>query len=271
MKINKSELLKALKADLKASSVLKAEQDDKICAWRNAYDGKPYGNEEKNNSSIVSRDIKKQSEWQHASIVDPFVSTAEVVKCHPITFEDAKSARQNELLLNTQFCRKFDRFNFMTKAIKVLDMEGTAVIQCGWDYEEKKVVKEVEVLSTDSEGNVIISTEEVEDIIVVKNQPIAKVCRNEDVYIDPTCQDDMDKCQFVIYRYESDTSTLGQDGRFKNIARVVKANSDDGYDYKTEDTTNFEFSDKARKKLVVHEYWGNFDIEGNGIDRKSVV
>ena len=129
MKIKKSELLDALKSDLKASEILKRDQDIKIDGWKRAYDGALYGNEVDGKSKIVSRDIKKQSEWQHASIVDPFVSSSDIVKCNPVTFEDAPSARQNELLLNTQFCRKFDRYNFITKAVKVLDQEGTAVIQ----------------------------------------------------------------------------------------------------------------------------------------------
>ena len=270
MKINKNELLKALKADLKAAEVLKNVQDSKIREWRSAYDGRRYGNEVKGRSEIVSRDIKKQSEWQHASIIDPFVSTSEVIRCTPITSEDAESARQNELLLNTQFVRKFDRFNFMTKVAKVLDMEGTAVIQTGWDYEDKEVVSTVEVVVENDLGNLVITTEEATETVVTRNQPTAKVCRNEDVYIDPTCQDDMDKCQFVIYRYESDPSTLKQDGRFKNINRVIEASIDDDYDYRSEDTTNFEFSDKARKKLIVHEYWGNFDMDGSGIVRPIV-
>ena len=132
MGIKKTELLNALKADLKASEILKRDVDIKIDGWKRAHEGKPYGNEVDGKSKIVSRDIKKQSEWQHASIIDPFLSSHNVIKCMPITAEDTHAARQNELLLNTQFCRKFDRFNFMTKSVKVLDMEGTVVIQTGW-------------------------------------------------------------------------------------------------------------------------------------------
>ena len=103
MKVKTSELLSRLKADLKASEILKRDLDIKIDGWKNAYDGKPYGNEKKGKSAIVSRDIKKQGEWQHASIIDPFVSSPDIIKCNPITFEDGPAAEQNELLLNTQF------------------------------------------------------------------------------------------------------------------------------------------------------------------------
>lgn len=265
MKLNKHQLLTNLKADLKAAEILKKEQDAKIQSWLDQHDGKPYGNEVNGKSKIVSRDIKKQSEWQHPTIVDPFVSTNEIVKCTPVTFEDEKAARQNELLLNTQFCRKFDRYNFISKAVKVLDREGTVVIQTGWDYEGKEVETKAEVIVVDELGNQYIDVEEVTETVVVRNQPTAKVCRNEDVYIDPTCQDNMDECQFVIYRYETDMSTLRKDGRYKNLDKVARSLSDEDTDYREEDETNFKFKDDPRKKVVVYEYWGNYDVNSDGI------
>lgn len=264
MKIKKGELLAALKADLKAADLLKRDQDGLIAKWKAEYNGDPYGNEQKGKSAIVSRDIKKQSEWQHATIVDPFVSTSEIIKATPITWEDEAAARQNELLLNTQFCRKFDRFNFMSKAIKVLDREGTLVVQCGWDYEDKEMTTTAEVVVMDEFGNESIVEQEVTETVVIKNQPTAKVCRNEDIYIDPTCQDNLDNAQFVIYRYETDLSSLKQDGRYKNLDKVSKHGNED-YDYESPDDTEFRFADEPRKKQVVYEYWGNYDLDGDGI------
>ena len=263
MKINKKEILSSLKADLQAAETLRRDIDAKIQQWKNEHDGLPYGNEEDGKSSIVSRDIKKQSAWQHASIIDPFVSTPNILRAYPVTFEDQKSARQNELLMNTYFCRKFNRYGFMTKFIKVLDREGTAVIQTAWDYKEEIVEEEVEVIKVDEEGYEYIDIDVEEVVKVVKNQPTAKVCRNEDIYIDPTCMDDMDNCQFVIHRYETDMSTLKQDGRYKNLDKVVKVDTD--YDYESEDDTNFTFKDDPRRKLVIYEYWGNYDVDGDGI------
>lgn len=264
MSIKKAELLRAFKADLKAAEPLKHDQDLKIKTWKAEYNGDPYGNEKKGKSAIVSRDIKKQSEWQHATIVDPFVSTTDVIKCTPITWEDEQAARQNELLLNTQFCRKFDRFNFVSKAAKVLDREGTLVVQTGWDYEDEEVTTTAEVVVVTEDGQEVIVEQEVTETIVKKNQPTAKVCRNEDIYIDPTCQDNLDNAQFVIYRYETDLSSLKKDGRYKNLDKVARQGRED-YDYDAEDETNFRFTDEPRKKMVVYEYWGNYDVDGDGI------
>lgn len=264
MKVKKAELLSALKADLKAAEILKREQDTAIFKWKAEYNGDPYGNEQKGKSAIVSRDIKKQSEWQHATIVDPFVSTSDVIKCVPITYEDEASARQNELLLNSQFCRKFDRYNFMSKAVKVLDQEGTLVIQTGWDYEDKEVTTTAETVIVNEYGQEVIVEQEVTETVIVKNQPTAKVCRNHDIYIDPTCQDNLDNAQFVIYRYESDLSSLRKDGRYKNLDKIDNSSMGD-YDYYNPDLTYFKFADDARKKHLVYEYWGNYDINGDGI------
>lgn len=264
-KINKTEILRALKADLLAAEPLKKTIDTKVQEWRNAYEGRPYGNEVKGKSAIVSRDIKRQSEWQHASLVDPFVSTSDVIKCHPVTAEDQQAARQNELLLNTQFCRKFDRFSFVSTAVKVLDMDGTLIVQTGWDYEDKEIEYETEVVVADELGVQHIVKEVVKDIQVIRNQPTAKICRIEDVYLDPTCQDNMDNAQFIIHRYETDLSTLRQDGRYKNLDKLrTNATEYDG-DYESPDETEFKFSDEPRKKILVHEYWGNYDLDGDGI------
>lgn len=266
-KINKSEILKNLKADMKEAERLQREWFIKREEWSSQTEGAPYGNEVEGKSKIVSKDIKKQREWMIPSITDPFLSTSDVIKCNPVTYEDAKAARQNELLLNTQFCRKFNRYNFIMKATKVLVTEGSVVIQTGWDYEEEEVEAEVEVVNTDENGREFVDTEISMQTNVIRNQPTAVVCRNEDIFIDPTCMDDMDKCQFVIHRYESSLNALKQDGRYENLDKVEAAqyNLTNDPQYLREDQTYFEFKDKPRKKFVVHEYWGNYDIDGDGI------
>lgn len=270
IKINKKELLSALKKDLQAASTFREDEDIKIAKRVAEYQGKPYGNEQKGKSAIVSLDIKRQSEWAHAALVDPFVGATDVIKCTPVTWEDREAARQNELLLNTQFCRQFDRYNFMTTAIKVLDMEATCVIQTGWEYEDEKVEVERELVEVDpNTGEEYIVIDKVEETRVLVNKPTAVVRRNEDVYIDPTCMGDHDKMQFVIVRYETDLSTLKQDGRYKNLDKIQvgseDANSHDDYETKYGKISSFTFEDNPRKKMVMYEYWGNYDINDDGI------
>ena len=265
--IKKSELLNRLKDDLRAADRLRQEWYNKIQDWRNETAGREYGNEVKGKSRIVSKDIKKQLEWMLPTLADPFLSTADIIKCNPVTFEDVQAARQNELLLNTQFCRKFPRYNFMMKALKVLATEGTLVIQTGWDYEDEELETMVEAVVVHPEtGEEVIAMTKEKVTRVKKNQPTATVCRNEDIYLDPTCMDDMDKAQFVIHRYETDLSTLKTDGRYKNLDKIADQEGHKyDYGYLQQDHTYFKFQDQARKKMVMYEYWGNYDINDDGI------
>ena len=283
--VNKQQLLNALKADFNAAKELRSELDAKIRKWKSEYNSEPYGNEVEGRSKLVSRDIKKQSEWLLPGLLEPFVSTPDIIKASPVTPEDAQAAPKIEVLLNTQFCRQFNRYNFMTKALKVLDQEGTVVVRTGWEVEEKtvEVMEEREVPNPDLQQAVFLVQQGRLDPNVlqqipqtvkqqvkvmkkkaVKNQPTAMVCRNEDIFLDPTCQDNMDNCQFVIYRYESDMTTLKKAGIYKNLDFIDLKDNING-DYTTPDNTNFKFKDNPRKKILVYEYWGNYDINGDGL------
>ena len=267
MAVKKNELLNKLRDDLKAADRLRQEWFNKIQDYRNETQGKPYGNEVKGKSKIVSQDIRKQIEWMLPTLADPFLSSPDIIRCNPVTYEDVLAARQNELLLNTQFCRKFPRYNFMMKALRVLATEGTLVVQTGWDYEDEEIETMVEAVVDHPEtGEEIIAMTKEKVTRVKKNQPTATVCRNEDIYLDPTCMDDIDKCQFVIHRYETDLSTLKTDGRYKNLDKVVEQEGAKyDYGYLPQDHTYFKFNDQARKKMIVYEYWGNYDINEDGI------
>lgn len=292
VEVNPKDLLDILKADFESAKTRRRELDEKISKWRNEYDGKPYGNESKNRSQIVSRDIKKHDEWQHPSLVEPFVSTPDIVKANPITWEDAQITPKIEVLLNTQFCRQFNRYNFMNKAIRVLSQEGTVVVRTGWEYEEDEIPVRImeqkpnpqftqmqmimqQLLASGQNEQAqqlsqqlqqIPPTIEVPKIVKqvkpIKDHPTATVCRNEDIFIDPTCQDDLDKAQFIVYRYESDMSTLKSSGKYKNLDRISLEDKDS--EFRSVDDS-FEFKDKPRKKLIVHEYWGNYDLDKDGI------
>ncbi len=267
-KLTKQELLKAFKEDLRAADTLRQEMVAKVDQWKKEYNGEPYGNEEKGKSEIVSRDIKRQDEWQHASVKDPFVADSDIIKCSPVTFEDRKAAEQNQLVLNHQFTRLFNRYKFMTDVIKLYYKEGTVIVKCSWDYEDEEEEVEMPVMAIEPlTGNPVqIDTKLVKQLKVLINKPDAECCRIEDIYMDPTAMGCVEKAQFFIHRYESDISTLRKAGKYKNLDKLAKnLIRDDGDDFDEEDETEFTFLDKARKKLIVYEYWGNYDVNNDGI------
>lgn len=273
-KLSKDDLLKAFKRDIAAADTLRMETESKVEAWKKQYNGELYGNEQEGKSKLVSRDIKRQDEWQHASVKDPFVADQDIIKCSPITYEDRAAATQNQLVLNYQFTRKFNRYKFMTDVIKLFYSEGTVVVKSCWNYEDEIEEVEMPVMALEPmTGTPIqVNTKLIKQIKIIANNPDAEICRIQDVYMDPTAMGDVSKARFFCHRYESDMSTLKSSKKYKNLDKVSKIMAkDDGNDYEEQDDTEFTFEDQARKKVLVYEYWGYFDVNNDGIAEPIVA
>ena len=114
---------------------------------------------------------------------------------------------------------------------------------------------------------VITGKEEVTKTRTVYNLPTLEICDYRNVIIDPTCLGNIDKAGFVIYTFETSMSALEKDGKYKNLEYVnVDANTVLGTPnhIPSDGVRSFNFRDKPRKKLVVHEYWGYWDVNGDG-------
>lgn len=108
----------------------------------------------------------------------------------------------------------------------------------------------------------------------VKNCPTVEVCDFRNVTIDPTCMGNIAKARFVIYSFESSLSELKKDGKYKNLDNInISTGSILGTPdhVSTTGTQNFNFNDAPRKKFIVHEYWGFWDIDGTGIVKPFVA
>jgi len=106
------------------------------------------------------------------------------------------------------------------------------------------------------------------------NKPTVEVCDYHNVIVDPTCMGKVDDAGFIIYSFESSLSKLEKDGKYSNLTRInVENNSILGMpDHAaSEGTKSFNFTDKPRKKMVVYEYWGYWDIDGTGIVKPFVA
>ena len=107
------------------------------------------------------------------------------------------------------------------------------------------------------------------------NKPTVEVCDYRNVIIDPTCNGDLSKARFIIHSFESCLSDLRKDAKYKNLEQInVEGNTVLGTpDHAVPDigAADFNFSDKARKKFVVYEYWGFWDIDGKGLVKPIVV
>lgn len=103
---------------------------------------------------------------------------------------------------------------------------------------------------------------------VIKNQPTVEVCDYRNVVIDPSCLGVIKKARFIIYSFESCLADLRKDRKYKNLEQInIEGNSPlASPDHSTgSNVGNFNFNDKPRKKFVVQEYWGYWDIHGDGV------
>ena len=288
MAISERQMLNIFKRDLKASEPNKSGWDDQILRWVKEYNGEPYGNERKGKASVVSRDIKKAAVWQHALIIDPFVSNDEIIKAVPQNSSSVQTARQAEMLLNYQFCRDFDRYNFVSNSFKVLQREGTVVARVSWEFEEEEQLIEEPVYGmvpiTDpvkyqqavQMGKMpferkVIDVALVPQMITIVNRPRVELVRNSMLWVDPTAENNISDAKFVIYKFRSSLSDLRKDGKYKNLDNIIIDGSpiidiDSPY-YKDE---TFTFEDKPRQELEVIEYWGYFDMNEDGIAEPMV-
>jgi hypothetical protein len=107
----------------------------------------------------------------------------------------------------------------------------------------------------------------------LKNQPTVEICDYRNLIIDPTCMGDMKKARFALYSFESSLSELEKDGKYKNLKTInIEGNSILGTpDHVSSGDQTFNFTDKPRKKFVVYEYWGYWDIDGTGLVKPIVA
>lgn len=110
-------------------------------------------------------------------------------------------------------------------------------------------------------------TQEIMVDKVLENRPTLEIMNQNNVYIDPSCGGDLDKAMFAVVSFETNYAELkASDVEYKNLDQVIWEGSNPlaEPDHSTQTPDNFNFADKARKKVVAYEYWGYYDIEGDG-------
>ena len=275
--------LEELKQDYQEAQSAHTSHILEVDGWLSNLNGDQQIKAKKGRSRIVPKLIRKQAEWRYASLSEPFLSTDDLFNTAPATFEDKESAIQNGLVLNYQFNCKFDKTKFIDEYIRTAVDEGTAIVKVGWEFEEELQEVEVPVMEMmpvqdpmqaqqmQEQGippfeEVQVGTRMEEQTVVVKNQPELEVCDYNNIVVDPTCQGNLDNAEFIIYSFETSMTQLKKDGRYSNLEHVSLDNSSplNEPDFESGDDSSFKFKDEARKKIVVHEYWGFWDINDNG-------
>jgi hypothetical protein len=296
----------ALKQDLEAAKQSHQAHLAKIQEWTNLMfvKGSARPPKVKGRSSVQPKLIRRQAEWRYSALTEPFNSTDKLFTVEPVTFEDDKAARQNELVLNWQFRTKLDRVKFVDDFVRATVDEGTCFVRTGWkrvtvpvkqavpiythyeitdpqqaeqfqqalalkqesprDFTEKVPPELQEAIKFYEETGtltvaVVTGSQEVTVEKVIENRPTLDVLNPGNVYIDPSCNGDLDKALFAVISFETNKAELLKEGkRYKNLDRVNWQGSTplSEPEHETNTPSTFNFTDPTRKKVVAYEYWG---------------
>lgn len=132
--------LRELKQDLQDAKPIHDAQQGKVAVWLDNLNitGKAQISNTGTNSKIVPKLIRKQAEWRYAALSEPFLSTDDVFKVSPLTWEDREAAKQNQLVLNQQFNSAIDKVKFIDEYVRTAVDEGTVITRVGWDFHEEE-------------------------------------------------------------------------------------------------------------------------------------
>lgn len=275
-----------LKEDLDKASPYRDAQTIKINAWLDNLNIEGAAKPKKidGKSSVAPKLIRKQAEWRYAALSEPFLSTEDIFNIDPVTHEDKEAAKQNQLVLNNQFNTKLNKVKLFDELVRTDVDEGTVIVKTGWDFqEEEREVEEpsmVEIPVTDVElaaelqrqgkpAVVLVQqgTKLVKKMVTTVNKPTVEICDFRNITIDPSCEGDIDKAKFVIHSFQTSKSELEKEGdRYFDLDKIEidSASPLSTPDHITTDTTEFNFKDKPRKLFIAHEYWGFWDVDGDG-------
>lgn len=113
------------------------------------YLGKPFGTEEEGRSRVVSSDVWDVVEGLAPLILDPFVSSDDVVRFEPVGPEDEEAAQQETDYVNHVVTRKNDVFNELVAWIKTGLLQKNGVVKYWWEKSRRVEIERYEGLSDD--------------------------------------------------------------------------------------------------------------------------
>ena len=265
-------------------------------------------------SNVQPKLIRKNNEWQYASLANPFLSTEDVFNAYPVSAEDVYAAEQNGLLLNYQFNNKLRKVKFINDLVHDCVDNGVVFARVGWKTVTSQVVENTPVFSytvaqdydmpyleglaklqneqpnefmayaTEEDKESLNSTlrnnaptiakleryDETPKEMLVHNHPEVTVVDYRNLYVGPCYNGDITTAEFVIYSYETSIADLRKDGKFTNLDSIenksenILADNDHTPSKFYEDGSNFALKDD-RQRIVAYEYWGNYDINDDGI------
>lgn len=292
MKLSDEQILAAIDAAEETafgpkSSEIASDRADAL----DRYLGKPYGDEQKGRSQVVSRDISDVVEGVTANVLKPFVGGDRVVMFNPRGPEDEEAAQQETDYINFVVMERNNGFVVLNSGIKDALLLRNGYVKCGWTKREDVTTESYQGLS-DEELALLAQDEDVEivghaeypgplgivhDVKVHRKQATEYVelmpaPPNEMLISQRSTEPSLQNADFVQHRTHKtlseirelgykieDDVTDSEDGSEteEDIARAAFSSDVDTWDDPTQDA--------ARRLVLFKESWIRLDVNGDGI------
>jgi len=240
---HKNGLLSYLQGTLSEASGYHNEALGRAADSRSAYRGDPYGNEEEGKSSIVVKDIRRTVHGALPSLVEPFISD-EIVRITSENPEGMEGARKQEALINYQWSKLHRPLEIMETVGLNLMVDGTVWLMSGWN---------------------------------AKGHPTVEVVPFESVIPDPAAYTP-EEMRFVIYRRKVSIGEIRSNPDWygkqsdATLSQLVPSNESD---YEPEQVAGredtFNPDDRSLELVEVFEYYGYYDLDGNGTPKPIIA
>lgn len=275
-------LLDDLKAEaLELKSYTDAHMTENVSVWRDYRDGRINFRTAQDKSRVVRKVIKRSNSWKYPAYTEPFLASNDLFSLDPATADNTGYMQMNTIL-NYQFTKEMDRVSFIEKYIRITGDDGTAIMKPIWDIvnvAEDKVVdlRDYDLLPTDT----VIALNDDSNIATVRslrkirNTFDVEFCEIDSVFIDQACKGNIEKANTIVHRFTSTLSDLALDSRYKNLGDIslgelgIIGDESAAVSYISAIASNNK--DVPSKEVYVYEYWGKYDVNGDGILENIVI
>lgn len=155
--------LEQLKDDFIASKDSHQRHMTKVIEWTNCFnaEGTYAPPNIEGRSRVAPKLVRKQVEWRCPSLTEPFLSNSNLLQITARTYEDVRSAKQNELVINYQFQNKLNLVKLMDEIVRTMAVEGTAILKPVWNYKESTIKSFNDTYERVIDPNVVVEYQEI--------------------------------------------------------------------------------------------------------------
>jgi len=288
-KKNNEEIAALVNAEITdALGYYESEISQERAAGLDLYLGRPYGDEQENRSSIVTRDIFQAVESAMSSVLKIFVAGDDIVKVDPTGPEDEALADQQSDYANHIFYKQNPGYRIMETWIRDAFISKNGIVKAFYDETETSEVFEYSGLTEDELVSFVtekgVELEEVsadeQEGVTLFDCTIRRTYNKDGVKIENVAPEEfliskratsIEDAPFVCHRSQKTVTELINMGfDAEKVTKLPAANGDMNEEYLSRyDTDEYpeDSIDESQKEVWINECYLRMDVDGTGVGR----